>query len=110
MNVFVKQNGLVVRQKLDTTQNIRDQILWIDLFEPSSLEVDYIANAYNLDIPTKEEREEIEESARYWEDSGSITINTYFLVRTEQSLVNETITFILHKNILFTIRYSELKV
>ncbi|WP_394949747.1 magnesium/cobalt transporter CorA [uncultured Helicobacter sp.] len=110
MNVFLKRNGLVVRQELDTTKHISEQILWIDLFKPTSVEVDYIANTYHLDIPTKEEREEIEQSARYWEDSGSITINTYFLVRTQQNLVNETITFILHKNILFTIRYSELKV
>ncbi|WP_304382917.1 magnesium/cobalt transporter CorA [uncultured Helicobacter sp.] len=88
-----------------------DKILWIDLFQPSSEEVNYISYTYNLEVPTKEEREEIEQSARYWEDSGSITINTYFLVRSlEAELRNETITFLLCKNILFTLRYSEFRV
>ena len=54
MNVFLKRNGLVVRQELDTTKHISEQILWIDLFKPTSVEVDYIANTYHLDIPTKE--------------------------------------------------------
>lgn len=112
MNIFFKKNGFVSRESFELTSGVElgERILWIDLFEPTSTEVNYIANTYNLDIPTKEEREEIEQSARYWEDSNSITINTYFLVRNASELVNETITFILHKNILFTIRYSEFKV
>ena len=59
-----------------------------------------------------EEREEIEESARYWEDSETVTINTYFLTRPNEEKIfhNETITFLLTHNILFTVRYSEFKV
>ncbi|TLD93929.1 magnesium/cobalt transporter CorA [Helicobacter magdeburgensis] len=117
INIFVRRNGLIVRESLllnDTSAAIlkeQDKILWIDLFHPSTDEVNHISKTYNLEIPTKEEREEIEQSARYWEDSGSITINTYFLVRSlESELHNETITFLLCKNILFTLRYSEFRV
>ncbi|RDU59171.1 magnesium/cobalt transporter CorA [Helicobacter marmotae] len=117
INIFIRRNGLIIREGLklgDEKVKIlkeHDKILWIDLFQPSSEEVYYISHTYNLEVPTKEEREEIEQSARYWEDSESITINTYFLVRDMQSeLRNETITFLLCKNILFTIRYSEFKV
>ncbi|MCI6218326.1 MAG: magnesium/cobalt transporter CorA [Helicobacter sp.] len=110
MNVFFKQGGFVSRESFNGEFDSHKTILWIDLFAPSSIEIDHIANTYNLDIPTKEEREEIEQSARYWEDSNSITINTYFLIRAGNELVNETVTFILHKNILFTLRYSEFKV
>ncbi|TLD96510.1 magnesium/cobalt transporter CorA [Helicobacter jaachi] len=119
INIFVRRGGLIMRESLqfqlsDENAQIleqQDKILWIDLLHPSNEEVHYISHTYNLEIPTKEEREEIEQSARYWEDSGSITINTYFLVRSlESELRNETITFLLCKNILFTIRYSDFKI
>ena len=117
INIFIRRNGLIVRESLHLSDEKvkilqeHDKILWIDLFQPSSEEVNYISYTYNLEVPTKEEREEIEQSARYWEDSGSITINTYFLVRSlEAELRNETITFLLCKNILFTLRYSEFRV
>lgn len=113
MNVFLKKDGFVSKQSIDVTPDLRfsEQVLWIDLLKPTSAEIHYISNMYNLDIPTKEEREEIEESARYWEDSGSITSNTYFLVRdNDGELINETVTFILHKQTLFTIRYNEFRV
>ncbi|PAF52499.1 magnesium/cobalt transporter CorA [Helicobacter sp. 13S00477-4] len=114
MNVFMKKKSLVARESFQNTQHIHFEegiILWIDLLHPTIEEVSYIAKTYMLDIPTKEEREEIEQSARYWEDSTSITINTYFLIRSSEfELHNKTVTFILYKGILFTIRYNEFKV
>ncbi|MCE3039444.1 magnesium/cobalt transporter CorA [Helicobacter anatolicus] len=114
MNIFIKKNSLVVRESFSNTDTIqlKDQIiLWIDLLHPTFEEVAYIAKTYKLDIPTKEEREEIEQSARYWEDSTSVTINSFFLVRPAKlQLHNETATFILYNGILFTIRYGDFKV
>ncbi|WP_299549733.1 magnesium/cobalt transporter CorA [uncultured Helicobacter sp.] len=114
LNLFIKRNGMVVRESIQSVEAIdaSSDVLWIDLLHPSTQEIAYISKTYLLDIPTKEEREEIEESARYWEDSESVTINTYFLTRPneENILHNETITFLLTHNILFTVRYSEFKV
>lgn len=114
LNLFIKRNGMVVRESIQSIEAIdaSSDVLWIDLLHPSTQEIAYISKTYLLDIPTKEEREEIEESARYWEDSESVTINTYFLTRPneENILHNETITFLLTHNILFTVRYSEFKV
>ncbi|MCI5969129.1 magnesium/cobalt transporter CorA [Helicobacter sp.] len=114
LNLFIKRNGMIVRESIQSIEAIdaSADVLWIDLLHPSTQEIAYISKTYLLDIPTKEEREEIEESARYWEDSESITINTYFLTRpnAENILRNETITFLLTHNILFTLRYSEFKV
>ncbi len=114
LNLFIKRNGMVVRESIQSVDAIEVEadILWIDLLHPSLQEISYISKTYLLDIPTKEEREEIEESSRYWENSETITINTYFLTRPneENILHNETITFLLARNILFTVRYSEFKV
>lgn len=117
MNIFTKREGLVLRESFSSVQtpHSTSNILWIDLLHPSPSEVAYISQTFHLDIPTKEEREEIEQSARYWEDSGSITINTYFLVSPllasgeKKDLQNETVTFLLCKDILFTVRYAEFR-
>lgn len=111
MNVFLKSNQSTIIQK-DVYQSSDHNILWIDLFRPTNEEIAEIAQIYKIEIPTQEEREEIEESARYWEDSQSITINTYFLLpqRDEKRFDNQSITFILHNDILFTVRYSDLRV
>lgn len=114
MNIFLKSTNQKILKKEDLNPHspAEGSILWIDLFKPTSEEVAHIAKTYNLEIPTQEEREEIEESARYWEDSQSITINTYFLIplRDEKRFDNQSITFILQRNILFTVRYSDLHV
>ncbi|CAM3597369.1 MULTISPECIES: magnesium/cobalt transporter CorA [Helicobacter] len=114
LNLFIKRNGMVVRESVQAVEAIQvdADILWIDLLHPTAQEIAYISKTYLLDIPTKEEREEIEESSRYWENSETVTINTYFLTRpnTENVLHNETITFLLTRGILFTVRYSEFRV
>ena len=114
LNLFIKRNGMIVRESVQSIEAIdpNSDVLWIDLLHPSTQEIAYLSKTYLLDIPTEEEREEIEESARYWEDSETVTINTYFLTRPneENILHNETVTFMLARNILFTIRYSEFKV
>lgn len=92
----------------------KSSIVWIDLLSPSADELKMIAEHYSIEFPTSNEREEIELSSRYWEDHQSISINAYFFiafffVQTTKKPYNETVTFIVQDNILFTLRYAELK-
>lgn len=114
LEVYTKTSSLVNKIRFKIDDELPENILWIDLLHPTNEEILYITNNFDLDIPTQEEREEIELSARYWEDSINITINTNFLIRHQRQdghseLINETITFMTYKNILFTIRFSEFK-
>lgn len=104
-NDFLKNRPEINQQWINNTN-----ILWIDLSYPTIEEIEYIAQTYNLTIPTKEEREEIEESARYWEEEDNITINSHFLIFKNKGLKSEIVTFIIYKNILFTIRYADIAV
>ena len=94
LNLFIKRNGMVVRESIRSVEAIdaSSDVLWIDLLHPSTQEIAYISKTYLLEIPTQEEREEIEESARYWEDSESVTINTYFLTRpSEENILHNSL-------------------
>lgn len=108
-------NGLVQRISFDTENDaLPKKILWVDLLHPTLNEINYIAKHYNLDIPDKEEREEIEQSSRYWEDNATVTINAHFLVPTASQrfveLSNQTVTFMTAKQTLFTLRYNDFSI
>lgn len=115
LHIYIKQNTLVKRIDFEFSKDeLPSDILWIDLIYPSIDEVQYISSKFNIEFPSKEEREEIELSAKYWEDSATITINAHFLIkelnnnkRKDINFNTEIVTFITRSNILFTIRYSE---
>lgn len=112
INIFAKRNSIVTKHIYSGISDIEGKnILWVDLLNPTLDEIGAVSNIYDIEIPNKEEREEIESSARYWEDRDSITINTRFLVKLGEEITrDETVTFLLCKSMLFTIRYSELRV
>lgn len=88
-------------------------IVWIDMVLPTPDEIHRIEGMFDIEFPTKHEREEIELSSRYWEDSRSIMINAYFFVSfffvdETKAPYNETVSFILQDNVLFTVRDKEL--
>lgn len=96
----------------DTLQS--DTIVWLDIYQPSEEDMRDIEILFDIKLPTKHEREEIELSSRYWEDSRSIKINSYFFVsfffvENTKSHYNESVSFVLQDNILFTVRDSELQ-
>ena len=71
INIFIRRGGLIVRESLySSDEQIKvfheeDKILWIDLFRPSSEELNYISQTYHLEVPSIEKRQGIQKSARY---------------------------------------------
>lgn len=119
INVFLRQDNVISRQPFDENllKETQYTVLWIDVLRPSAEEITRLEECFSgLDIPNDEEREEIEESSRYWEDRERITINTYFLTSQTRigwemyhSINNETVSFLLYKKLLFTVRYREFR-
>lgn len=107
------RDGLVIRsyqvENLDEDIEELNTVLWVDIFDPTSEEVNWVQDKFRIEFPSLSEREDIEISSRYWEEEDSITINTFFLIREGENAFNETISFILKENYIITIRYRELK-
>ncbi len=109
LRLFVRDNLQIrilneIPDKLDI-----QSVLWVDLLSPTEEEKEWVEQTFNTEFPTKQEMEEIEVSSRYWEDEESININAYFLIKEGNNFINETVSFILVKDFLITIRYRELK-
>lgn len=80
-------------------------VVWIDLFEPTTEEEKVVEAAFGIDAPTQLERAALEESARFYEENGAL-FATATLVgkRTEGAFVSGPVTFILVKQTLITVR------
>jgi len=54
-------------------------IIWIDLINPSTEEIEQVEKAFGVELFTPQEREEIESSSKYLESENEIGINLNFL-------------------------------
>ena len=113
IKVYYNANGVISShvvsgEELDMIES--KQLIWVDMLSPSMAEVGELDKKLGLDLPTRQETEEIEFSARYWEDEFGITINTYFLVKHGSTATNESVSFTLKDHFLVTIRFVELPV
>lgn len=103
------------QQKVSSLTEIEgdhDNILWIDLQNPTSEEIAEVETTYNIRFPTKQQQEEIESSSRYLEDYRMIRINSTFvnLVPGKAEIEENELSFILTEKRLFSLRYFESKV
>ena len=107
---FVKNENAIAL--IDTMSeldgDVIDRVIWIDMLMPTHDEIIFIENTFGIKFPTKQETEEIEISSRYWEENDKIEINSYFLISSNQNSYNETVSFILYRGFLISIRYAAL--
>jgi len=107
---FVKNENAIalIDTMSDLDGDVIDRVIWIDMLMPTHDEIIFIENTFGIKFPTKQETEEIEISSRYWEENDKIEINSYFLISSNQHSFNETVSFILYRGLLISIRYASL--
>ncbi len=114
LNVFSLVNGRLFQEEIeDPAALARLQPIWVDLEAPSAEEKEWIARHFGVTIPQDAVDEDIEESARFYEeDNGELHIRSDFLIedadRAESR--NVRVAFILLDNVLFSIHAEDLPV
>ena len=84
--------------------------LWLDLINPSRHEDHFIGHLLGVSIPTREEAQEIEVSARlYHEDGAEFMTMTGVSQLDSEAPMTTPITFVLKGETLMTIRYAQPK-
>jgi magnesium transporter len=85
-----------------------DELVWLDLLEPSSSEEAALETALSIDIPTREEMEEIEISSRLYKEDGAVFMTAALPARTDSDdVLMGAVTFVLVNEKLVTVRYHE---
>ncbi|HYE08514.1 MAG TPA: CorA family divalent cation transporter, partial [Planctomycetota bacterium] len=82
--------------------------VWIDVLEITPDEEKLLEKLYAVQIPTREEMQEIEMSSRLYREGSALFMTSTMLIKTESDLPEKTVvTFIITKERLITLRYAE---
>jgi len=82
--------------------------VWVDLHAPTSEEIHEIEERFGIEMPTREEMQEIELSSRLYEEDGALFMTVSVLTKATTDVPQTTaVTFILVKKTLITVRYAD---
>ena len=112
LNVFTLANGRLFQEEIESLDALaRVRPVWVDLESPTPQEKGWIAQHYGLTIPADAVDDDLEESARFYEeDNGELHIRSDFLIDDGETPRNVRVAFILYKNVLFSIHAEDLPV
>ena len=82
LNIFTLANGRLFQEEIESLEELaRFQPIWVDLEAPTLEEKRWIKQHYGLSIPEDAMDDDIEESARFYEeDNGELHIRSDFLI------------------------------
>ena len=82
--------------------------VWVDLHSPTTEEIDEIEERFGIEMPTREEMQEIELSSRLYEEDGALFMTVSVLTNATTDVPQTSaVTFILVKKTLITVRYVD---
>src|SRR5215217_7624104 len=112
LNIFTLANGRLVQEEIEALEELSQfRPIWVDLESPTLDEKRWIKQYYGLSIPEDAMDEDIEESARFYEeDNGELHIRSDFLIDDNETPRNVRVAFILHNKVLFSIHGEDLPV
>lgn len=83
-------------------------VLWIDLNNPSRDEEKAVEARLGLQVPTRQEMAEIEDSARLYDEGGAMVMTAVILLGATEGRPSRTqVTFVLTRSHLVSVRYAD---
>jgi magnesium transporter len=112
LNAFDLQNGRLRQIPINNRAELAAaQPIWVDLIAPSATRRTWINEIFGLELPDTDDLSDLEESARFYiGDNGEVHLHSDFLLDKDGESRNVPVAFILHHNILFSVRDEELPV
>jgi magnesium transporter len=112
LNVFTLANGRLIQEEIASASALAHVApVWVDLEAPTPEEKGWIAERFGLTIPEDIVDEDLEESARFYEeDNGELHIRSDFLIDDSHTPRNVRVAFILHGKVLFSVHGEDLPV
>jgi len=98
LNIFTLVNGRLFQEEIESLEELsRFQPIWVDLESPTLEEKRWIKQYFGLSIPEDAMDEDIEESARFYEeDNGELHIRSDFLIADDDEPRTVRCAFILN--------------
>jgi magnesium transporter len=108
LQVFSPQDGKATTLVVTADTVLPETARWIDLFQPTEAEETLVERALGIDVPTREEMKEIEETSRLYREGGALFMTAHIICAADTDTPRITpITFILADDRLVTVRYDD---
>ena len=110
LRAYVRQDNRLIASDVDATapEAMAGTAVWYNLTDPTKAEDDFVEQCLGIDIPTRAEMDDIEPSARLYNEDGAEFMTITALVNSETDEPQKTpITFVLRNNQLVTVRYAD---
>jgi magnesium transporter len=105
---YVPHNGSVDRLEVAGHVPIPANAIWFDLYEPTIDERQRLEAALSLQLPSREEMQEIEPSSRLYTEGDASYMTATVMAHAETPFPTaESFTFILSRRCLITLRYQD---
>ena len=97
INIFYRLGGKVdyFQSETEFAQLAREDVLWIDLLDPSGEEKRATERFLGTEIQSRAQAEEIESSSRYYETEAAVFANTNYLTPTDDEYSSDAVSFII---------------
>ena len=112
VKAFNLQEGRLHEISITIPQDLLEaKPIWIDLVAPTFKDRLWLGEIFGIEFPDPDKLSDLESSARFYvEENGEIHLHSDFLLDKGDVSRNVVVAFILHQNILFSIRKEELPV
>jgi magnesium transporter len=108
LTVFSPRGTCLERATVESGEALPDGAVWLDLNRPSADEDSTVADALGVELPTREEMQEIEISSRLYIENGARFMTAMLMSHSETPTPKATpVTFVLAGHRLATVRYDE---
>ncbi|CAM3849651.1 magnesium/cobalt transporter CorA [Serratia silvae] len=108
LSAFKLDNSRLSRLELDDSDDLTSS-LWVDLVEPEEGERERVQSELGQSLATRPELDDIEASARFFEDDDGLHIHSFFYYEdAEDHAGNSTVAFTIRDGRLYTLREREL--
>jgi magnesium transporter len=112
VNAFELHEGRLRMVKVSRRSDLGQlKPIWVDLVDPSAEVRFWVGEHFGLQLPDPASLTDLEASARFYlEDNGEVHLHSDFLLDSEGQAQNVPVAFVLHRDILFSVRTEELPV
>jgi magnesium transporter len=109
LSAFVLNQGRVIQARIEDKEDLtRKDLIWVDLAYPSEEERELVQSVFPLELPDDEELQDLEASARYYQDQHGVHIRSTFVQTVDEVASIVTMSFSLHQGRLLTVHDDDL--
>ncbi len=108
ITVYSAAGSAITAAELEAGEALPAEAVWIDLNQPTAEEEARVEAVLGIDVPTREEMQEIEPTSRLYRTGACLVMTATVVARSETSLPSGApVTFVLMEDRLISVRYAD---